>query len=268
MYEPLYTQAEGLLTDITKLQDLASTMQTGGTPEVTFIRTAVTTVTGLWLSLTKEGTSNVQQITPQQIHELSKEGNIVAGLDTKKYFSEIEKASQSTLKKFENKILTATEGKDRVAAKERYDAEVQYQALKIQLVYKVAKMVQGGSGGQAVSNADFQAVLASFQGGSFGTLSGEQAVFSLLHKMTEKEYLYTSIMADSSIHFNARDSARTAVALYKQYDVGSYSKQINNSAGELGVQVPILTRQQREDRQRISDYKKDKYGSVKERKEE
>jgi hypothetical protein len=104
---------------------------------------------------------------------------------------------------------------------ERYLKYVQYEALKIQLVYKIAKMVQGGSGGQAVSNADFQVVLQSFQSGTIGNLEAEDNIFKMLQGMTEREYLHSYINTQKSLLEGAsptQNAARYYLEQHRQYN--------------------------------------------------
>ena len=104
--------------------------------------------------------------------------------DGEGFVQQIQDASNAKLAGAKDILNEAFKGRvdptGRALLSERFNNEVKYEALKIQLVYKIAKMVQGGSGGQAVSNADFQAVLKSFQAGKWGTLEYEQAVFQQL----------------------------------------------------------------------------------------
>ena len=100
---------------------------------------------------------------------------------------------------------------------ERYLKYVQYEALKIQLVYKIAKMVQGGSGGQAVSNADFQVVLQSFQSGAIGNLEAEDSIFKMLQGMTEREYLHSYINTQKSLLEGAAPTQNAARYYLEQH---------------------------------------------------
>ena len=76
-------------------------------------------------------------------------------------------------------------------------------------------MVQGGSGGQAVSNADFQAVLKSFQAGKWGNLEYESAVFEQLQSMVEREYIYSKVMTNRAILSNQDAVATRALQFYR-----------------------------------------------------
>ena len=55
--------------------------------------------------------------------------------------------------------------------------EVEYQYLKIQNIFRIAKLIQGGTGGRGVSNMDFEAVARSLSQGSLATLKAEEIAF-------------------------------------------------------------------------------------------
>jgi len=120
---------------------------------------------------------------------------------------------------------------------ERYLKYVQYEALKIQLVYKIAKMVQGGSGGQAVSNADFQVVLQSFQSGTIGNLEAEDNIFKMLQGMTEREYLHSYINTQKSLLEGASPTQNAARYYLEQHRL--YNTSMSNRASFAKAQETL-----------------------------
>jgi iron uptake system EfeUOB component EfeO/EfeM len=78
-------------------------------------------------------------------------------------------------------------------------------------------MVQGGSGGQAVSNADFQVVLQSFQSGTIGNLEAEDNIFKMLQGMTEREYLHSYINTQKSLLEGAAPTQNAARYYLEQH---------------------------------------------------
>jgi hypothetical protein len=79
---------------------------------------------------------------------------------------------------------------------ETYNAAVQYNFEKIKLVYQVAKLIQGGAGGQAVSNMDFGAIKDSFAAGPFGNIRGQIAIFKHLAEVTSDRYIMHKIYSN------------------------------------------------------------------------
>jgi len=79
---------------------------------------------------------------------------------------------------------------------ETYNAAVQYNFEKIKLVYQVAKLIQGGAGGQAVSNMDFGAIKDSFSAGPFGNIRGQIAIFKHLAEVTSDRYIMHKIYSN------------------------------------------------------------------------
>ena len=220
-----HTEAKNVLHDITALRGIGETLDEYGMPKLNIAKDVVTLLTGVARSLIK-GTNKFTPdvvgtdlegitISEDQRGYLTNDGNIVEGLDSNTYFNSIKEASNKRL----GGLLASEEYKslNKVEKTARYAAAVQWEARTIQLVYKIAKMVQGGSGGQAVSNADFQAVLKSFQSGALGTREGTLHVFSMMQKMVEREYLYTKIMSDETIVTGARDIADSARRTYRLY---------------------------------------------------
>ena len=142
----------------------------------------------------------------------------IEGLDGKSFVESLERNANDKLLQARKSIFrnfAKMSEADKNIAEERFYNEAKYEALKIQLVYRIAKMVQGGSGGQAVSNADFQAVLQSFQAGNWGTLQNEQAVFEQLQYMVEREFIYSKVMTSKAILNNERAVVNRALRLHK-----------------------------------------------------
>jgi hypothetical protein len=138
--------------------------------------------------------------------------------DGEEFFNKMQQSSNNKLAQARTELSIALKGGDiyeQARMQERFRNEVKYEALKIQLVYKVAKMVQGGSGGQAVSNADFQAVLKSFQAGKWGNLQYESAVFEQLQSMVEREYIYSKVMTNRAVLSNEDAVATRALQFYR-----------------------------------------------------
>jgi hypothetical protein len=147
-----------------------------------------------------------------------------AGIENgEEFLQKMQDASNDKLTGAKEALIQAFKGgniQEEKIAQERFYNEVRYEALKIQLVYRVAKMVQGGSGGQAVSNADFQAVLKSFQAGKWGNLQNEQAVFQQLQYMTEREYIHSKVMTSRAVLENEDNVATRALQFHRiQYEV-------------------------------------------------
>ena len=159
--------------------------------------------------------------------------------DGEEFLQRIQDASNGKLAGAKEALIQAFKGgniQEEKIAQERFYNEVRYEALKIQLVYRVAKMVQGGSGGQAVSNADFQAVLKSFQAGKWGNLQNEQAVFQQLQYMTEREYIHSKVMTSRAVLENEDNVATRALQFHRiQHEVMRQrklrEKQQNDQAG-------------------------------------
>ena len=142
----------------------------------------------------------------------------IEGLDGKSFVESLERNANDKLLQARESIFrnfAKMSEADANIAEERFYNEAKYEALKIQLVYRIAKMVQGGSGGQAVSNPDFQAVLQSFQAGNWGTLQNEQAVFEQLQYMVEREFIYSKVMTSKAILNNERAVVNRALRLHK-----------------------------------------------------
>jgi hypothetical protein len=150
--------------------------------------------------------------------EMAKAFSKVGIEDGEEFFNKMQRSSNNKLAKARTELSIAFKGGDiyeQARMQERFRNEVKYEALKIQLVYKVAKMVQGGSGGQAVSNADFQAVLKSFQAGKWGNLQYESAVFEQLQSMVEREYIYSKVMTNRAVLSNEDAVATRALQFYR-----------------------------------------------------
>jgi len=150
--------------------------------------------------------------------EMAKAFSKVGIKDGEEFFNKMQRSSNDKLAKAKTELSIALQGgniQEQARIRERFENEVKYEALKIQLVYKVAKMVQGGSGGQAVSNADFQAVLKSFQAGRWGNLQYESAVFEQLQSMVEREYIHSKVMTNRAVLSNEDAVATRALQFYR-----------------------------------------------------
>ena len=161
----------------------------------------------------------------------------IEGLNGKSFVESLERNANDKLLQARESIFRNFNNMsedEKSIAEERFYNEAKYEALKIQLVYRIAKMVQGGSGGQAVSNADFQAVLKSFQAGNWGTLQNEQAVFEQLQYMVEREFIYSKVMTNKAVLTNEHAVVDRALRLHKvQHEYLKQRKIAADNADEL-----------------------------------
>ena len=67
--------------------------------------------------------------------------------------------------------------------------EIEYAYLKIQTIFHVAKLIQGGTGGRGVSNMDFEMVAKSLSQGTLSTLKTERIAFAKLNKDAVDSYV-------------------------------------------------------------------------------
>jgi hypothetical protein len=207
-----HSEHDNIFNDVLKVTELNLELVASGSPRIQIFRKLGIIISGPLIALKDQFLGKT--ISEKQLKEL--EGNNISGFDAKTLFEGMEESSKERLEVV-RKSLYADKNINEEQRQERFAHEVQYEALKIQLVYKVAKMIQGGAGGQAVSNADFIAVLRSFQAGNLGTLLGQRSVFSLLQDMVEKEYLYSSIMSDENIKTGSHTIGRSAIDTLDEY---------------------------------------------------
>ena len=215
-----HSENTSLLSSIVDIRNLSRSLDRTKAPQLNFIRHVGAKLHGLVTALGiadkaesisfEQGTANEMDATFRDATKGGLTGNITARL---------QEGATSRLKEWDNKLKG--EGLTGADRHERYLKYVQYEALKIQLVYKIAKMVQGGSGGQAVSNADFQVVLQSFQSGKIGSLEAEDSIFKMLQGMTEREYLHSYINTQKSLLEGAgttQNAARNYLEQHRQYN--------------------------------------------------
>ena len=199
----IHAQNRGMLSDTTKLLQLNEELTDYGSYSLNAFRNIALTAKSIIIG-TSDNPLSYNDTDKEDMDRVSRGMGIFK--DSKgSYFEELRKAANSRL----NRRRTFIFGQENITEKEKqaqYESEVQYEALKIQLVYKTAKLIQGGSGGQAVSNADFVAVLKSMRAGPLGNLPAERAIFTLLRKMVEREYVYSSIMSNPSLKSGYRDA--------------------------------------------------------------
>jgi len=220
LYRDRYGEARTIINDLVKLHELGDTLNETGVQELGVLFKLQEVSTTLVRSLNPFSTSKDKKTQLDKIDVdtvlLGTDGEIVEGLNAKTYFTELQKASNNRLVKFHSSIakdgtLTAPQ------RTEQYAAMVQWEARTIQLVYKIAKMVQGGSGGQAVSNADFQAVLKSFQMGALGSREGTVHVLKMLQRMVEREYVHHKVLSNPNIIKGSQRAADNAVRFFDLY---------------------------------------------------
>ena len=223
-------ESEGILRHISQVRLSNVAVTNSGAFQNNFLRGFERFWTGIVIGLGRGAT--IGGVEDAQIGILDKEAqaelkileSTISGFDSN-IFENMRKTVNDRLRnKLEGKdgiggILNLKNKDERNSALENYRQEVVYENLKIQLVYKVAKLIQGGSGGQAVSNADFQAVLKAMQSGNAGTLEGEAAIYAKLQEMVEKEYVYNSIMADSSIIHASDEAGKDAMAFLDRFNI-------------------------------------------------
>ena len=221
-----HTENTSLLSSIVDIRNLSRSLDRTKAPQLNFIRHVGAKLHGLVTALGiadkaesisfEQGTANEMDATFRDATKGGLTGNITARL---------QEGATSRLKEWDNKLKG--EGLTGADRHERYLKYVQYEALKIQLVYKIAKMVQGGSGGQAVSNADFQVVLQSFQSGKIGSLEAEDSIFKMLQGMTEREYLHSYINTQKSLLEGVgttQNAARNYLEQHRQYNTSMSNK--------------------------------------------
>ena len=66
--------------------------------------------------------------------------------------------------------------------------QIQYEYLKIQTIFHIAKLIQGGTGGRGVSNMDFENVAKSLSQGPTSTLANENTAFNTLYANAVSSY--------------------------------------------------------------------------------
>jgi hypothetical protein len=216
-----HSENTSLLSSIVDIRNLSRSLDRTKAPQLNFIRDVGAKLHGLVTALGiadkaesisfEQGTADEMNATFRDATNGGLTGNITARL---------QEGATNRLRGWKDRLdkkANLTKGERH----ERYLKYVQYEALKIQLVYKIAKMVQGGSGGQAVSNADFQVVLKSFQSGSIGSLEAEDSIFKMLQGMTEREYLHSYINTQKSLLEGAaptQNAARYYLEQHRQYN--------------------------------------------------
>ena len=218
------SESRDIMATVVQARELNANVTDYGRFQLNFIGRFETILSGIGIGLTnKSSTSPVGQFKFAEGEDLDK-----LSIDTK-----VERGLfQKILDKSNQRIISAreiyTEQQENVpkntktteaeisAIEEKYLAEVKYEAIKIQLVYKIAKLIQGGAGGQAVSNADFQAVLKSMSSSGIGTLKAEEAIFGMLQNMVERVHVYNKIMSDETIFHGSQNAADKAMSFIKR----------------------------------------------------
>ena len=216
-----HTENTSLLSSIVDIRNLSRDLDQTEAPQLNFIRDVGEKLHGFVTALGiadkgdtisfEKGTANEMDATFRAVTKGGLAGNITDGL---------QRGANNRLRGWKDSLDQDT-GLTPEQRHGRYLKYVQYEALKIQLVYKIAKMVQGGSGGQAVSNADFQVVLKSFQSGSIGNLEAEDSIFKMLQGMTEREYLHSYINTQKSLlegDAPTQNAARYYLEQHRQYN--------------------------------------------------
>ena len=180
--------AAGVILDSTdRLEELASQMfppQGSKFSTVTGVidfQTKFQGLTGILLDLSNLGSKVKNIVFQEDDRVIIKDDKFnTFDIDTQNGINEIIKASKDSLKDFRGK-----EGVN----DQMYEAAVRFNFEKIKLVYQVAKLIQGGAGGQAVSNMDFKAIKDSFSASPLSNIKGQLAVIRHLRNVTSHRYV-------------------------------------------------------------------------------
>lgn len=125
-------------------------------------------------------------------------GSINANLqDGSPQNNNIRASMDSAFNRFDNRLNALKEAQTKGGGLDNYEKvtddiiakEIEYAYLKIQTIFHIAKLIQGGTGGRGVSNMDFENVAKSLSEGTLSTLGTQRIAYKALHKQAVKGYV-------------------------------------------------------------------------------
>ena len=125
-------------------------------------------------------------------------GSINANLQDKSpQNNNIRASMDSAFNRFDNRINALKKAQADGVKLENYEKvtddiiakEIEYAYLKIQTIFHIAKLIQGGTGGRGVSNMDFENVAKSLSEGTLSTLGTQRTAYKALHEQAVKGYV-------------------------------------------------------------------------------
>ena len=91
------------------------------------------------------------------------------------------------------------------------NAHIEYTHLKVMLTFKLAKLVQGGTGGRGVSDMDFRAVAKSLRTGSLSALPEELVAFKAVEKSSKEHYIAARIASFEDLQGGSNSRIRGTI---------------------------------------------------------
>ena len=130
----------------------------------------------------------------------------------KRELQEALQGADKSLNKFKSKYSKENyENADPDVLNNIINAHIEYTHLKVMLTFKLAKLVQGGTGGRGVSDMDFKAVAQSLRTGSLSALPEELTAFKAVEKSSKEHYIAARIASFEDLQGGSNSRIRGTI---------------------------------------------------------
>jgi len=130
----------------------------------------------------------------------------------KRELQEALQGADKSLNKFKSKYSKENyENADPDVLNNIINAHIEYTHLKVMLTFKLAKLVQGGTGGRGVSDMDFKAVAKSLRTGSLSALPEELVAFKAVEKSSKEHYIAARIASFEDLQGGSNSRIRGTI---------------------------------------------------------
>ena len=126
------------------------------------------------------------------------------------------------------------------------NAHIEYTHLKVMLTFKLAKLVQGGTGGRGVSDMDFRAVAKSLRTGSLSALPEELVAFKAVEKSSKEHYIAARIASFEDLQGGSNSRIRGTIL--------NKTLSLHNALKRKYARRRKVQKQQSFDQQLVEDY--------------